>query len=104
MVIDVNNSINTGGPRGRTGSLASTPTDKPQTPAATPEKNPAVKENVVLSAEARNLQRLQDKISKMPDADLERVAQIKKAIADGKFEINAERIAENMLNQEKLLG
>lgn len=102
MVIDTNNSINTGGPRGR-GNVASTAGDK--APVAKNSEKPASgKENVVLSPEAQNLNRLQAKISNMPDVDLARVAAIKQAIADGRFEINAERIAENMLNQDELLG
>lgn len=106
MVIDTNNNINPGGPanaRGRTNGVNTTP--EASTPAAATPKAPAsAKDNVVLSPEAQNLNRLQAKISDMPDVDMERVAAIKKAIAEGKFEINADRIAENMLNQEKLLG
>jgi negative regulator of flagellin synthesis FlgM len=100
MVIDINN-IQTGGPRGRSGGVTGTATEKPQTAAPT-TPTPADNDKVVLSAEAQNLNRLQAKISSMPDVDLERVAQIKKAIAEGKFEVNAERIAQNMLSQEDL--
>lgn len=103
MVIDTNNSINTNGPRGRSSGVASTSGDK--TPVAESSAKPAnSKENVVLSQEARELNHLQAKISSMPDVDMARVAAIKQAIAEGKFEINAERIAENMLNQDELLG
>lgn len=103
MVIDINNGIHTGGPRGRSSGVTNTPVEKPQS-GTTAAPAPANKADVVLSPEAQNLHRLQAKISSMPDVDLERVAQIKQAIAEGKFEINAERIAENMLNQEDLLG
>lgn len=103
MVIDTNNGINTNGPRGRSNSVSSTPADNRQATNA-PEKPASDKDAVVLSSEAQNLNRLQSKISSMPDVDMERVNAIKKAIAEGKFEINAERIAENMLNQESLLG
>ena len=106
MVIDTNNNINTSGPgnaRGRTSGVNPTP-DTPASAAAADKAPAGAKDNVVLSPEAQNLHRLQAKISDMPDVDMERVAAIKKAIAEGKFEINAERIAENMLNQEELLG
>lgn len=104
MVIDINNnSITPGSARSRS-SVNSPTADKPQPVDVAPDKASGGKDNVVLSAEAQNLNRLQAKISNMPDVDLERVAQIKQAIAEGKFEINAERIAENMLNQEELLG
>lgn len=102
MVIDTNNNIQTGGPRGRSTGVTGTGAEKPQ---AGVTASPAAADNdkVVLSAEAQNLNRLQAKISSLPDVDLERVAQIKQAIAEGKFEINPERIAENMLSQEDLL-
>lgn len=101
MVIDTNNSINTTGARGRSNGVSNTP---PETRAGTAEQAGKGKDDVVLSSEAQNLNRLQASISNMPDVDMERVAAIKQAIAEGKFEINAERIAENMLNQETLLG
>lgn len=102
MVIDINNSINTNGPRGRNTGVAASGDKTPVTEH--PGKPANGKENVVLSQEAQNLNRLQAKISNMPDVDMNRVAAIKQAIAEGKFEINAERIAENMLNQDELLG
>lgn len=103
MVIDSNNSINTSGPRGRTNGVTSAPTEA-RTSKVNAEQSAPSKGEVVLSSEAQNLNRLQSSISGMPDVDMERVSAIKRAIADGKFEINAERIAENMLNQEALLG
>jgi len=106
MVIDTNN-INSSGGANRSRSSAPVVTTPASTktqaaPAATPEQSP--KDNVVLSSEAQNLVRLQAKISSLPDVNLDRVAAIKQAIAEGRFEINPERIAENMLNQDELLG
>jgi negative regulator of flagellin synthesis FlgM len=78
---------------------------KPQTggPSAKPAAGNAG-DQVILSPQARNLGGLQSKIDTLPDVDMDKVATIKRAIAEGRFEINPERIAENMLNQEKLLG
>ena len=105
MVIDTNN-INSSGGANRSRSSApvvtTTSTKTQAAPVATPE--PSAKDNVVLSSEAQNLVRLQAKISSLPDVNLDRVAAIKQAIAEGRFEINPERIAENMLNQDELLG
>jgi negative regulator of flagellin synthesis FlgM len=105
MVIDTNN-INSSGGANRSRSSApvvAAPSNKtPSTPAAKAE--PSNKDNVVLSSEAQNLVRLQTKISNLPDVNMDRVAAIKQAIAEGRFEINPERIAENMLNQDELLG
>ncbi len=104
MVIDTNN-INSSGGANRSRSSAPVAPTSPKTAAApTAKPEPSTKDNVVLSSEAQNLVRLQTKISNLPDVDLDRVAAIKQAIAEGRFEINPERIAENMLNQDELLG
>jgi len=105
MVIDTNNINSSGGANRSSRSSApvvNTNTKPTAEPAAKPE--PSTKDNVVLSSEAQNLVRLQAKISSLPDVNLDRVAAIKQAIAEGRFEINPERIAENMLNQDELLG
>ncbi|GGY72512.1 flagellar biosynthesis anti-sigma factor FlgM [Cellvibrio zantedeschiae] len=104
MVIDTNNINSSGGAnRSRSSAPVATTSTKTQSaPVATPE--PSTKDNVVLSSEAQNLVRLQAKIGSLPDVNLDRVAAIKQAIAEGRFEINPERIAENMLNQDELLG
>jgi negative regulator of flagellin synthesis FlgM len=104
MVIDTNNiGSSSGTNRSRSPAPVVTTSSKSQSVAtATPE--PSSKDNVVLSSEAQNLVRLQAKISSLPDVNLDRVAAIKQAIAEGRFEINPERIAENMLKQDELLG
>ncbi len=104
MVIDTNNINSSGGAnRSRSSAPVVAPSAKaPSAPAAKAE--PSSKDNVVLSSEAQNLVRLQTKISNLPDVNMDRVAAIKQAIAEGRFEINPERIAENMLNQDELLG
>ena len=103
MVIDTNNINSSGSARSRNIPAAPVASAKTQaTPTETAVANS--KDNVVLSPEAQNLTRLQAKISVLPDVNLDRVAAIKQAIADGRFEINPERIAENMLNQDELLN
>lgn len=104
MVIDTNNiGSSSGANRSRSSTPVATSSSKTQTaPTVAPEHS--AKDNVVLSSEAQNMVRLQAKISSLPDVNLERVAAIKQAIAEGRFEINPERIAENMLNQDELLG
>lgn len=59
-------------------------------------------DNVLLSQEAKALKRLEAQINASPDIDTGRVAAIKRAIAEGNFEINVERIAEKMLQQDSL--
>lgn len=103
MVIDTSNGINSG--TNSTRSRSSVPaavTDSKAASVAAP--NTSAKENVVLSQEAQRLNRLQATIGELPDVNAERVAALKQAIAEGKFEINPERIAENMLKHDDLLG
>ena len=107
MVIDTNNINSSGGAsgtRGRTTAPVTTNSTKTSTPAPAEAAVTSSKDNVVLSSEAQNMVRLQAKISSLPDVNLDRVAAIKQAIAEGRFEINPERIAENMLKQDELLG
>lgn len=108
MIIDPNNTLGSGSAtnRSRTGSGSNvqSPTDKPADSAKNSPKSAAADAGVVLSSEAKTLNRLEASISDTPDVDMDRVEQIKQAIAEGKFEINAERIAENMLKQDELLS
>ncbi|RYY75703.1 MAG: flagellar biosynthesis anti-sigma factor FlgM [Gammaproteobacteria bacterium] len=106
MVIDTNNinSGGTSGARGRTTAPVTTNGTKTSAPAPAEAAVSGSKDNVVLSSEAQNMVRLQAKISSLPDVNLDRVAAIKQAIAEGRFEINPERIAENMLKQDELLS
>lgn len=106
MVIDTNNinSNSASGTRSRTTAPVTPNSTKTPTPAPAEAAASSSKDNVVLSSEAQNMVRLQAKISSLPDVNLDRVAAIKLAIAEGRFEINPERIAENMLKQDELLS
>ena len=103
MVIDPN-SINsaTGSARNRSSAPVANPSPKPVTQA--PQVEPQVAENVVISQGAKSLHRLQSAIQQAPDVNVSRVAELKKAIAEGRFEINPDRIAENMLKQDELFN
>jgi negative regulator of flagellin synthesis FlgM len=104
MVIDTSNNINNTASSNRSrGSASSAATDQ-KAVTNTAEASNSTKENVVLSQEAQRLNRLQATISELPDVNIERVAALKQAISEGKFEINPERIAENMLKQDDLLN
>jgi negative regulator of flagellin synthesis FlgM len=104
MNFDTNNNIGSVGSKNTRGKVSSPAVESkaPESKAA-PAKSGAA-DQVVLSQEAQNVSRLQAKINTSPDVNLEKVAEIRRAIAEGKFEINPERIAENMLNQEDLLS
>lgn len=104
MNFDINNSLGSVGTKTAKGKATSL---TPEAKSAAPAKNAAkadAKDQVVLSQEAQTLGRLQAKINSSPDVNMEKVDEIKRAIAEGRFEINASRIAENMLNQDDLLA
>jgi negative regulator of flagellin synthesis FlgM len=103
MVIDTNNINSSGSSRNQKTAAVNTTPNKTQSVAAdTPVQ--AAKDKVVISPEAQNLAKLQAKVSELPEVNIERVESIKKAIAEGRFEINPERIAENMLIQDELFN
>lgn len=72
-------------------------------PAAdsTPQRNG---DTVRISDTAQALQRSAGENNRDADVDSDRVAQIKAAIADGSYRIDNERIADRMLQFEKLFG
>lgn len=62
-------------------------------------------ETVKLSSEALSLQKLEEQASSLPDVDSDRVAQIRQAIEDGSFNVDAERVAAKMIGlEQKLFG
>lgn len=105
MNFNTNNTLDSVGAKGTRSKPAASGSAEVKTPATdTAITKKHTGDKVVLSQEAQTLGRLQAKINSSPDVDLEKVAEIRRAIAEGRFEINPERIAENMLNQEELLG
>lgn len=105
MNFNTNNTLDSVSTKGSRSKPVAPSVPEAKTPA--PDAAPTTKgasDLVVLSQEAQTLGRLQAKINSSPDVDLEKVAEIRRAISEGRFEINPERIAENMLNQNDLLG
>lgn len=106
MNFDTNNTIGSSASKG-TRSRTSSPVVEPAQPASVSTQQTTSKstgDQVQLSQEAQKLGQLQAKINAAPDANLEKVNEIRRAIAEGRFQINADKIAENLLNQEELLG
>lgn len=99
MVIDfsrLNNSPSiTGGVRGNTA------TGNAQKTGETSEApKPASGETVHLSQEAQQLQKISDKLRDQPEVNSARVAQLKQAIADGSYQVDADRVASKLLDFE----
>jgi negative regulator of flagellin synthesis FlgM len=60
----------------------------------------SVGDNVSLSREAQAMGRLELAVKTSPDVDEAKVAAMRQAIADGRYQVNSERIAERMLAQD----
>ena len=100
MVIDSNNNIppSAGNSRNR---VDARPLESKSGHSNQEPPSPVV-DGVSLSAQAKLMQKLESQIDAAPDVNAERVANIKKALAEGTYEINAERVAERMLDQDQL--
>lgn len=61
-------------------------------------------DTVELSPAVQVLQQLEASIRDLPEVNEQRVEEIRTAIAEGRFEINAERIAAKLVNLERSLG
>lgn len=57
-------------------------------------------DKVELSSQARTFKALEQEAKRMPEVDQEKVEQIKKAINDGEYSINPERLADAILRFE----
>ncbi|AXQ47351.1 flagellar biosynthesis anti-sigma factor FlgM [Pseudomonas vlassakiae] len=99
MVIDfsrLNNSPSiTGGVRGNATSGNAEKTGETQ---EAPKS--ASGEAVHLSQEAQQLQKVSDKLRDQPVVNSARVAQLKQAIADGSYQVDAGRVASKLLDFE----
>jgi negative regulator of flagellin synthesis FlgM len=54
-------------------------------------------DKIELTAHSKTLKELEQKISALPDVDMEKVAEVKARIASGQYRMDAERIADKML-------
>jgi negative regulator of flagellin synthesis FlgM len=73
------------------------------------EKNPSVKssekkDSIAITAMAQGIKKAFESSLSATLVDVERVAAVKKALADGTYQINAEKIAEKMIQYEKLMS
>jgi len=60
-------------------------------------------DSIVITAMAQGIKKAFESSSSVAVVDVDRVAAVKKALADGSYQINAERIAEKMIQYEKLM-
>ncbi|RBO84864.1 flagellar biosynthesis anti-sigma factor FlgM [Marinomonas aquiplantarum] len=59
-------------------------------------------DTVKLSGTAQTLQNQQAKLNNLPDVDMDKVEQIKNAIAAGEYKIDTQKLANNMASMDTL--
>lgn len=60
-------------------------------------------DTVELTSKAKLLERLEKSLASIPDVDASRVAEVRKQIENGEYQIDAEKIAESMLRLDREL-
>jgi len=80
-----------------TGSQSSPSTAGEQAKAQSPA---ARGESVSLSNQAKNLKQLEQKLGDYPEMDDDRIAQIRSALESGTYKIDAEKLAQKMLEMD----
>lgn len=68
------------------------------------QQTPVAKDSVSLTQQAQTLGQMQKTLSSTPSFNQERVASIKKAIADGEYKVNPEKLAQKLQEFESELG
>jgi negative regulator of flagellin synthesis FlgM len=65
---------------------------------APPRPSGGTADNVQLSALSERLQAIEAGLADVPVVDTAKVAEIKQAIAEGRFKVNADRVADRLLD------
>ena len=60
-------------------------------------------DSIAITAMAQGIKKAFESSSSIAVTDADRVTDVKQALADGSYQINAERIAEKMIQYEKLM-
>ena len=58
-------------------------------------------ENVNLSSQAKNLKQLEQKLGDYPEMDDDRIEQIRSALENGSYKVDAEKLAQKMLEMDE---
>ena len=68
---------------------------------ATTQAQGARGENVNLSSQAKNLTQLEHKLGSYPEIDDDRIEQIRSALESGSYKVDAEKLAQKMLEMDE---
>ncbi|BDM63775.1 flagellar biosynthesis anti-sigma factor FlgM [Shewanella sp. NFH-SH190041] len=81
-----------------------TPQHKTDKPAQATQNNaPAKSDSVSFTPQAQQLKAAQGKMAGLPEIDQKKVADIKLAIAEGRYKVDPEKLAANIVSFEKEL-
>jgi negative regulator of flagellin synthesis FlgM len=69
-----------------------------------PTKQAERTDSIVITATAKGIKKAFESASTDSVVDMDRVAAVKKSLADGSYQINAERVADKMIQHEKLMS
>jgi negative regulator of flagellin synthesis FlgM len=91
------------------GKILNTRTDRPEVNVSRDEANteqqetgrPSTVDTVSLTNTSAQLRSLENTLAELPVVDTQRVESIKQAIADGSYEINAQSVADKLINLEQ---
>lgn len=100
MVIDFSRLNNSPSVNGGVRTGAAGNTDKSGAASEAPARSKVSGETVHLSQEAQQLQNISDKLRDQPIVNSARVAELKQAIAEGSYKVDADRVAGKMLEFE----
>ena len=78
--------------------------EAPKQAGAEQAKSPASStrgENVNLSSQAKDLKQLEQQLGEYPEMDDERIEQIRTALEDGSYKIDAEKLAQKRLDMDE---
>ncbi|SDX42480.1 flagellar biosynthesis anti-sigma factor FlgM [Marinobacter mobilis] len=73
----------------------------PQSPVEQAQAQAARGESVKLSSQAKDLKQLEQRLNSYPETDDDRIEQIKAALADGSYKVDAEKLAQKMLEMDE---
>ncbi|EGV51093.1 flagellar biosynthesis anti-sigma factor FlgM [Candidatus Endoriftia persephone str. Guaymas] len=87
------------------GTIDSASANRANQPSETTRATPGRQaDSVSLTSSASQLQQLEQKISKMPVVDAQRVESTQRSLATGSYKVNPDDSAENLLEMERALA
>ncbi len=63
------------------------------------QEQAGVSDNVKLTAKSALMQSLESALAKLPDSDVGKIEEIRQAIAEGRFHVNEEAVAEKLIHE-----